>query len=495
MNTKCEINMEDNRKTNQIRTKVMSGLIWTFGERILAQGSSFVISILLARLLLPKEYGIIAIVMVFINLANVFVTDGFGEALVNKRDSNETDYSTIFFCSLFCSIFFYIVIFFVAPYIASFYEMPLLKNLLRVLALKLPVSAISTVQHAYVSRKMIFKKFFFSTLWGTLISGGVGIFMAYANFGVWALVAQYLLNTLIDTIVLFITIQWKPKFLFDLRSAREMVGYGWKITISSLVNALYGEVRSLLIGKMYSSSELAYYNRGNQFPSLVITNVDVAIGKVVFPAMTKMNEQREQMKRVGRRALKTTAFLVFPLMTGLFVVADPLVKILLTDKWKFCIPFLRYSCIYYMCQPIQTTNWQIIKATGHSEICLKLEIIKKTIGFLIIFLTMKFGVIAIAAGNAAFAILSMLINSIPNKKLINYSTREQVADLLPEATLCVIMGVIVWSVSFISLPIFTSLLLQVIVGVSTYIGLAYAFKIESFLYLINTIRSTLKKSK
>lgn len=487
--------MEDNRKINQIKTKVMSGLIWTFGERVLAQGSSFVISILLARILLPEEYGLVAIVLIFINLANVFVTDGFGEALIKKSDSDETDFSTIFFCSLLCSILLYIVIFLVSPLIADFYNLPFLKKLLRVLALKLPVSAISTVQHAYVSRKMIFKKFFFSTLWGTLVSGGVGIIMAYEGLGVWALVTQYLLNSVIDTIVLFVTIQWKPKMLFDIHSAKKLVGYGWKITIASLINALYGETRSLLIGKMYSSSDLAYYNRGNQFPSLVITNVDVAIGKVIFPTMSKFNEESEQMKRVARRALKTTAFLVFPLMTGLFVVADSLVELLLTDKWKLCIPFLRYSCIYYMCQPMQTTNWQIIKAAGYSNLCLKLEIIKKTIGFAIIFLTMKYGVYAIAAGNAIFAILSMIINSIPSKKIINYSTKEQILDLLPEIMLSIIMGLTAWGTSLIVLPVFISLLLQIVMGILVYIGMAYVFKNDSLMYLLNIIRSLIGMRK
>lgn len=480
---------------DSLKNKVMSGLFWTFGERIIAQSVSFIVSIILARILMPDEYGVIAIILVFINLANVFVANGFGESLVRKKDSDATDFSTVFYCSFAFAWLLYFVLFFAAPFIADFYSQELLIPLLRVLALKIPVSSISTIQHAYVSKHMIFKRFFFSTLGGTLVSGVVGIAMAYSGFGAWALVAQYLVNTSIDTIVLFITVPWRPTRVFNAKSAKVLIGYGWKLTVSSLINEVYSELRSLIIGRVYSSEELAYYNRGNQFPSLIITNVDTAIGKVVFPAMTKVSDERERIKQVSRRALKMTSYIIFPLMVGLMLVSKSLVKILLTEKWLFCVPFLQCSCVYYMCQPIQTTNWQIIKAVGRSDICLKLEILKKIIGVAIILVTMNFGVFAIAVGNAAFAVVSMIINVIPNKKLIGYSALEQIRDLLPALLLSCIMGIAVKAVQLIDLSSIFILILQVMVGGMVYVILSFVFKIDSFVYLLDTIKSMIWKKR
>ena len=478
--------------SDNLKNKVMSGLIWTFGEQVLAQIFSFVISIILARILMPEEYGVIAIILIFINLANVFVTNGFGESLVRKTDSNENDFSTVFYCSFTFSIILYIVLFFASPYIASFYNQESLIPLLRVLALKLPIAAVNTIQHAYVSKHMIFKRFFFSSLGGTLASGAAGLFMAYSGFGAWALVAQYLVDTFVDTVVLFFTIPWKPKLLFDRNAAKTLIGYGWKLTASSFLNMLYSELRSLIIGRVYSSSDLAYYNRGNQFPSLIITNIDSTIGTVVFPAMTKVADEKARLKQVSRRALRTTSYLIFPLMIGLFVVAEPLVKFLLTEKWLFCVPFLQCSCIYYMCQPIQTTNWQIIKAVGRSDLCLKLEIIKKTIGVAIIIISMNYGVLYIAIGNALFAVISMIINVIPNRNLIGYSAWQQIKDLFPALSLSCIMGISVYFITLFELPVLVELVLQVITGGVVYLILSWLFKLDSFMYLVNIAKSFIK---
>lgn len=484
-----------NESEESLKSKVMSGLAWTFGERIIAQCVSFLVSIILARILMPEEYGVIAIILVFINLANVFVSNGFGESLVRKKDSNETDFSTIFYCSFVFSWVLYAVLFISAPVIADFYKQETLVLLLRVLALKIPISSISTVQHAYVSKHMIFKKFFFSTLGGTLVSGILGILMAYCRYGAWALVAQYLCNTIIDTVVLFITVPWRPRMLFSRKSAIQLIGYGWKLTASSLINALYTELRSLIIGRVYSSADLAYYNRGNQFPSLIITNVDTAIGKVVFPAMTKVAEEKQRIKQIGRRSMKTTSYIIFPVMIGLMAVSEPLVRLLLTEKWLVCVPFLQCSCIYYMCQPIQTTNWQIIKAVGRSDLCLKLEILKKIIGVSIILLTMNFGVLAIAMGNAAFAVVSMFINIVPNRRLIGYSVAEQIKDILPPLVLSILMGITVMYMRQIDAPTIIVLALQIIAGSVFYFIGSYLFKLDSFLYLLDMTKAFLKGEK
>lgn len=484
--------MDDKRTLKQ---SVFSGLIWTFGERIIAQGISFILSIILARLLLPEEYGIIAIVLVFINLANVFVSNGFGEALVQKKNADNTDFSTAFYCSLAVAVALYVALFLAAPLIAKIYRYNDLILVLRVLSLKIIISSVSTIQHAYVSRKMIFKRFFFSTIGGTLVSAVVGIGMAYAGLGVWALVAQYLVNTVIDTVILFITIPWRPSLSFSTQAAKRIVSYGWKITASALINTGYSELRNLVIGGFYTTTDLAFYNRGNQFPSLVITNIDTAIGKVVFPAMAQSNDDKIRLKAVSRRALKTTSYLIFPLLIGLMVIARPLVMILLTEKWEPCIFFLQVGCIFFMCQPIQTTNWQIIKAVGRSDLCFKLEVLKKAIGISMLIVSIAFGVKAIAVMSAIFGVISMIINMVPNGKLINYTVKEQMLDFLPALTISILMGILVHTVTLLEFNSILTLVLQLIVGILTYIGSSIIFKIDSFVYLLDTIKGFSKKGK
>lgn len=477
-----------------LKKNVLSGLMWTFLERIGAQGVSFVVSMVLARLLLPEEYGMISLVLVFINLANVFVSSGLGESLIQKEDATEEDFSTIFYISLGLSALIYLILFVSSDYIADFYRMPLLSPVIKVFALKLPISAISTVQHAYVSKHMMFKKFFFSTLGGTIFSGVVGIGLALGGFGVWALVAQYLTNTVIDTIVLFFTVPWHPKLLFSKESGKCLFSFGWKLVVANLINHIYIELRSLIIGRMYSAADLAYYNRGNQLPSLAITNIDAAIGKVIFPTMVKVKDSPEHLKAVSRRAMKTTTFLIFPVMMGCAIVANELITVLFTTKWIMAVPYLRLACVFYACQPIQTTNWQIIKACGRSDICFKLELIKKTIGITLILISMKFGVFAIAASASAFGIISMVINMLPNRKLIQYSFKEQMRDFLQPMLYSLIMGAVVFAVSLAPIPTFPKLLFEVFVGVVVYVVVACLVKDDVFFFILGMLKNK-KRSK
>lgn len=484
----------EEKSNKKIKEKVLSGLIWTFGERILAQGVSFVLSIILARILMPNEYGIIAMVMVFINIANVFTSTGFGESLVQKKNADELDFSTVFYCTLGMSVVIYIILFTCAPYIAKFYHTKEIVLVLRILSLKIIMSSIATVQHAYVQKQMMFKKFFFSTLGGTVISGVLGIMLAYAGAGVWALVVQYLINTIIDIMVLFITVPWHPEFLFSLKRAKCLMNFGWKLVLANLINAVYNELRSLIIGHSYSSAALAYYNKGNQIPALAITNIDTAIGTVVFPAMSE-TEGKERLKAIGRRAMKTTSYIILPIMIGLIIVSRPLILLLLTEKWENSIIFMQILCLYWMTQPIQTTNWQIIKAVGRSDLCLKLECLKKSIGIIMILVSMQFGVTAIAISAALFGFVSMVINILPNKKLINYSIKEQLLDIMPSFFASLVMGVVVYTISFIKMPTVVLLIIQVILGICTYLTISYIFKIDSFSYMLSMIQGKLEKNK
>ncbi|MED4156815.1 lipopolysaccharide biosynthesis protein [Priestia aryabhattai] len=485
-----------------LKARIFGGVFWKFTEKTISQGMSFLISIILARILLPEEYGIVAIVLVFITMANVFVTNGFGESLVQKKDADETDFSTIFYCSLILSMVLYLLIFISAPAIAAFYKNEQLTGVLRVLAILLPVGSINTIQQAYISKHMVFRKSFFSTLIGTLLSGGMGIWMAYQGFGIWSLVGQYLLYSIVETTVLFFIVDWRPKFKFSVNSAKALIGFGWKLTAAQLINTGYAQLRTLLIGKVYSATDLAYYNRGNQFPQLFITNVDSSISSVLFPAMSNCNSDVSEVKRLTRKSMRITAYVIFPLMAGLAAVAEPLVSLLLTDKWLFCVPFLKWGCLYFAMQPIQTANWQAIKALGRSDICFKYEVIKKLLGILLLIFTLKISVYAVAVTNGIMGILMALINMYPNQKLINYRYVEQFKDLLPSLLAAGLMGICVSFLKFTSISSGLLLIMQTVTGIVSYIFLSRILKIEEYqilrkllLKLLGTKRNKKEKTK
>ena len=478
---------------NKLKDKLIGGLFWKFGERIIAQGVSFILSLILARLLLPEQYGVISIVLVFINLANVLVTDGLGSSLIQKKDAGDVDFSTIFYCGLATSVILYAIMFVAAPFIADFYEEPILTPVIRVLSVQILLSAVRTIQHSYVAKHMLFKKFFWSTLGGTLISGIIGIIMAYNGFGVWALVQQYLTNNAVGIIVLFFTVPWRPKLKFSFASAKQLYGYSWKLLCASFISALYSDLRSMIIGKVYTKEDLAYNSKGAHFPSLIITNVNASISTVLFPAMSQVNDDREALKQLSRKSMRMTTYVIFPMMLGMFVVAEPMINVLLTEKWLPCVPFLQLSCLYWMFQPILTANAQIMKATGKSGTYLKLEIIKKIIGFALVFATMYISVYALVLSNVIFALISTIINIMPTKKLIGYGYREQIMDIIPNLLLSGIMAGVVYLVTFIGLPAFPTLVIQIALGGVFYLLASYLLKIDSFMFILKRIKKILKK--
>lgn len=475
---------------NKIKGKsVVSGLIWSFGERITAQLVTFFITILLARVLTPEDYGAVSLILVFVTLANVFVSNGFGESLIQKRNATESDFSTIFWCSFSFSILLYILIFISSPYIADFYGNNMLSPLTRVLALKIPISSISTIQHAYVSKHMQFKKLFFSTLGGTIISGVVGMIMAYNGFGPWAVVFQYLTNTTINTIVLLFTVPWRPHLDFDITSAKRLMNFGWKMTLSSFINSAYGEIRSLIIGKIYSSGDLAQYKRGQQFPQLFITNINTAVSSVIFPTMSMVNNNMMDVKRLTRRSMAVTAYVIFPMMVGLGIISEPLVLFLLTEKWLPCVPYLQLACISFGLQPIQTANCQAIKAIGRTDVYLVTEILKKTIGIGLLLGFMHRSVIAVAITDVIAICISAVISMVPNKRLINYGLLEQIKDLFPSIILSFVMGLAIYPIGKFPLPNIAIIVIQILVGILIYISLSLLSRNDSLHYLINILKT------
>lgn len=471
----------------------LSNLIWKFLERCGAQLVTFIVSIVLARILDPTVYGTIALVTVIITLLQVFIDHGLGNSLIQKKDADDTDFSTVFYFNITLCFLLYLLLFLTAPLIAIFYNEPSLTPIVRVLGVTLIFSGLKNIQQAYISRNMLFKKFFFATLGGTIGSAVVGITMAILNFGVWALVSQHVFSVLVSTIILWATVKWRPKLVFSLERLKGLFSYGWKLLVASLMNSLYSNIRQLIIGKLYSTADLAYYNKGDQFPKLIITNISYSIDSVLFPVLAKEQSDKEVIKAIARRAIKISSFVLWPLMVGLAVCAEPLIRLLLTEKWMFCVPYLRIFCFIYVFYPINSSNLNAIKAIGRSDIILKLEVIKKIIGVVLLISTMWFGVIAIAYSLLFYALVDSFINAFPNRKLLNYNYFEQIKDMAPSILLSAVMGIAVFSITFIGLPDIFTLLIQVPLGVIIYVVGAKWFRFESFTYLLNLIKNIFKK--
>ena len=475
------------------KTKVFSSLLWKLMERGGAYGIQFIVMIILARLLLPEDFGLIVLVTTFITIAGIFVQVGFSTALIQKKYADEEDYSSVFYLSLFAASILYILIFFISPYIASFYEEPKLISVLRVLSIMLFLGAITSIQNVLISRTMQFKKLFFSSLWAVVISGSIGITLAYLNFGVWALVVQSLTSQLIVTVILWFTVDWRPRLLFSVRKILELLPFSWKLLVSGLIATLSINLQSLIVGKVFSQAMLGFYNRGEQLPKLFVTNIDGAIQSVMFPTLASYQDNKRKMKDIVRRSIVTSSFIIFPLMVGLAVIAEPLIIVLFTEKWLPAVPFVQIFCASYALWPIHTVNLQAINALGRSDIFLTLEIIKSIFGLIILGISIQFGIYMIAFGVFVSGIIASFINSYPNLKLLNYSFGEQLKDIIPSLLLALIMGIVIYPIHWFGMPDIVTIIIQITTGIIVYVALAKLSNLECFTYLIQTIKDMLKQ--
>lgn len=466
---------------------VIKNFFWRIGESSGAQLVSFLVSIVLARLLAPEDYGVIALVTVFTSILQVFVDSGLGTALVQKKNADEADFSSVFYFNVLVCLILYAGMFVAAPAIATFYDNPIYIPLVRVLSLTLVISGLKNIQQAYVSRHMLFKRFFFSTLGGTIASAILGIAMAYAGFGVWALAAQYVSNTAIDTLILWITVPWRPKKRFSWTKLKTLLSYGWKLLVSALLDTGYTSVWNLLIGKVYSSADLSFYDQGSKYPKAIIGTISNSIDSVLLPTMSIVQDDRAQIKSMTRRSIVTSVYVMAPLMMGLAGCAEPLVSLILTDKWLPCVPYMRIFCITYMFWPVHSANLNAIKAMGRSDLFLRLEILKKIIGIGLLLCTMRISVMAMAYSLLISSVTSQIINSCPNWKLLNYRYLEQLRDILPSILLAVIMAAAVGAVPLLGYSNVLTLCIQIPLGAVIYVAGSAIFRLESFRYLLNMI--------
>lgn len=483
-------------KSNDItRKKVLYSMFWKLLERAGTQGIQLINQIILARLLSPSEFGTIAIVLVFINLAQVFVQSGFSTALIQKQNVSQEDFSSVFYLSLGLASILYLCMLFASPFIASFYQKENLTLILRILSLTLFAGAFNSIQNAVISRNMEFKLLFRSSLGAVLISGFGGILSAVMGIGVWSLVIQQLLNQFSITIIMWFTVNWRPKIHFSFKRVLGLFSFGWKLLVSELINVLYLNLRTLIIGRIYNPSVLGYYNRGEQFPKIIVTNINGSIQSVMLPTLSSYQDDRKQVKRIVRRSIKTSSFIVFPMMIGMAIVAEPIIYLVLGEQWLPTVPFLQIFCIVYSLMPIHTANLQAINALGRSDIFLRLEIIKKILGIIILIFTVPLGVYAIALGQIFSGIVASFINSFPNRSLLNYSYKEQISDIIFHLIISLIMGIIIYPVKFIGFSYLATLITQVLLGIIIYLFLSRFFKIDSLNYSLNTVKEIFNNIK
>ena len=486
------MNRTENRENS--KSNIIPNMFWKFAERTGAQGVSFVVAIVLARLLSPAEFGLIAMVTVFISIANVFVASGFGSALIQKKDVDNLDYSSIFFLNIGLSIMLYGIIFVSAPIVANFYGYEILTPVMRVLGLRLILAAINTVQQAYVARNMIFKKFFYATLGGTLMSGIVGIVMAYMGFGVWALVAQYMVNTTVDTIVLWFTVKWRPQLQFSIIRVKSLFSFGWKLLFAGLLDTLNSQSRQLIIGKMYSPSDLAYYNKGLQFPALIMVNINTSISAVMFPVVSKVQNDMNLLKELTRKSIRVSSYFIFPMMMGMAVVAEPMVRVLLTEKWIMTVPYLRIFCFTHAIIIMQIAMQNAIMARGRSDVFLKMDIISKVLGITLLICVMRQGVMAIALISIVTGTFNVVMKAIVSKRMICYTYREHLSDNVPILIGATIMGAAVYLINLLGFSSIITMCIQIPLGIVIYLLLSLLFKLEGFTFVVGYVK-TLKRGK
>lgn len=469
---------------------IKNGLLWSFGERISAQLVSTIVTIILARLLDPTYYGVIAIVTVFITFCDVFVTSGMGSALVQKKKATEEDYNTAFYISLSISVLLYIFLFFFSPWVAAFYEMPVLTWVLRVMALRLPLTAVNSIQQAHVQRSMQFKCFFFATLLGTVFSGVVGITLALWGAGVWALVVQYLFSTTVNTGVLFYVLNWIPKFQFSMESAKGIFSFGWKVLFTELVYTVAGDIRSLVIGKAFGPTDLAYYDQGQKYPAILVNNLNTAINKVMLPAYSRSQDDLVNLKKMLRKSIEMGVFVLAPILIGFAVVSDTFISVILTEKWMFCSPYIKVFCIMYLTRPLETTCHQALLAIGRSDIVLHIIIMINVVALFTLFIAVFVfkSVFLIAIGSLIASMVSLAGFMVYSNRFIGYRLHEQIQDIAPSLLCSILMGCIVYMVGALDVQKSVLLVTQIIIGGIVYILLAIGFKISACQYLFSMLK-------
>lgn len=478
---------------NSITNKTIKSVSWSAIERFSVQIIQFVISIILARLVLPSEYGLIGMLTIFIAIAQSFVDSGFSNALVQKKNRTELDYSTVFYFNIVISFLVYIILFFSAPYIASYYREPTLELICKWLGLSLIIQGLSVVQIAKLTVILDFKTQAKASLLAVIISGLVGVYLAYNDYGVWALVVQSLLNNLLNTFLLWAIARWMPGFVFSWKSLKSLFAFGSKLLLSGLLHTIYLNLYNLVIGRKYSATDVGFFNQASlisRFPSVSLMAI---ISRAIYPIQCENQDKDQLLASSFIQYLRMSCYLIFPIMIGVAALAKPLIIVVLTEKWLPMTNLLTVLCLGYMWIPIMVLNNQILNVKGRSDFFLKAEIIKKVVGLLILLATLPFGLTIICLGLYLYSIFDMLIIIHFSKKVIKTSYYAQFKSIFPIFFLSVTMGVVMYFSLFVISGAYLQLFLGVVIGLTVYLFFGYLFKIKEFNFLLSKLKIILNR--
>ena len=474
--------------TESLKQKTTKGLLWSSVERFSNQGVQFVFSIILARLLSPSDFGIIAMITIFFAIAQSFVDSGFSNALVRKTDRREDDLSTCFYFNIGVGIIAYIVLFLIAPLVANFYNQPILSPIIRITGLGVILNSLCVVQQALFTIKIDFKSQAKITLSATVISGIVGIILAYQGYGIWALVWQGVASSIVRMGLLWFMSKWRPTTGFSKSSFNYLFGYGSKLLASGLLDTIYNNIYPIVIGKFYTPAQLGNYSRALSFAQLPSSNITSILQRVTFPVLSTIQDDIPRLQANYRRLLKLSAFIVFPLMTGLAAVAFPMIRIILTPKWEGCSLYLQIICFALMWYPIHAINLNLLQVKGRSDLFLRLEIIKKIVGVCIMCITIPLGITAMCIGMVVSSLISLFINTYYTGKLINIGYLKQMKDVLPILIVSLIMGIVVYITILFFTSDFTKLIIGIPLGMFIYIVGTYLLAHEELSELVKIIK-------
>ena len=474
--------------SESLKKEAIKGVVWSTLERFSVAGVNFIFGLILARLLMPADYGAIAMLAIFMAIAQTFIDSGFSNALIRKPDRTETDNATAFYFNIGVGLAAYFLLYLAAPYIARFYETPILTPLTRIMGLNLLLNSLCVVQQALLTARIDFKTQAKISLNAAVVSGLVGIGFAYTGYGVWALVIQSVLTSVIRTILLWILAKWRPKAKFSKQSFRDLFGYGSKLLLSGLLDTTYNNLYTIIIGKRFSAATLGVYSRADQWANFLSVNITGILQRVTFPVLSTIQNEDERLSIDYRKFLRISGFVIFPLMMGLAAVADPLTRFILTDKWADSIPLLRILCFALMLYPIHAINLNLLQVKGRSDLFLRLEIYKKILGVATLCVTIPLGITAMCIGRVFTSWVALAMNTHYTGKLIHLGFFQQLKDYIPTLLNSFFMGAIVYGVTLIVPGSGLQLLAGVIIGASYYILSNYLLNTMEWKELILIIK-------
>ena len=478
---------------DELKNKATQGVFWSAVERYSLQVVQFLLKLVIARILIPDDYGLIGMIAIFMAVSQIFIDGGFSNALIQKKERSEADYNTVFYINFGISVLIYLILFFCAPLIASFYEQPLLTPITRVYSINLVINSLVAVNKVKLTVDVDFKTLSIISLGAAIISGIAGIGCAYYGMGVWALVVQQLLNSFLNVLLSFYYVKWRPKLMFSMASFHSLFNFGSKLLIASLIHALYENLYNLFIGKKFTSATLGLFTRAQDFTNFAGSNVSAILKRVSFPVLSRIQDDDEHLMSVYKKYIKTATWATFPMLLGLCGIAKPMVLVLLTEKWIGCVPYLQILCFAMLWDCVTQVNLNLLYVKGHSDWVLRLEIIKKSIAFTILFASLGFGMYVICLGKAVYSVIALYLNTYYTKKLFNYGFWKQMKDLLPQLLLSLIMLGCCLVTSYLIPNALIGLISSILVGLVVYLGGSHLLKLYGYTEFCQIIKSRIHR--